>query len=196
MDTLLGNRLQGRRQNWLRFGDGLESTGALHAQRVESTRKWTAGKSHPGITPLGSLLVAGRVSCRWTSSPFCLQKGPSENRTRSPSLQERNAASTPTDRHVFSGIAGAKTDGLLSSVCSLPTDSPGLPKPQMAQEGFEPSASLVLSESGLPVAYRAFFQFRALESNQRPPRSKRGVTSSSNCPGRVHSGRRIRTSTT
>jgi hypothetical protein len=25
----------------------------------------------------------------------------------------------------------------------------------MAQEGFEPSASLVLSESGLPVAYRA-----------------------------------------
>src|SRR3954447_15679436 len=27
--------------------------------------------------------------------------------------------------------------------------------PWMAQEGFEPSASLVLSESGLPVAYRA-----------------------------------------
>jgi hypothetical protein len=26
---------------------------------------------------------------------------------------------------------------------------------EMAQEGFEPSASLVLSESGLPVAYRA-----------------------------------------
>ncbi len=28
----------------------------------------------------------------------------------------------------------------------------------VAQEGFEPSASLVLSESGLPVAYRAEFQ--------------------------------------
>jgi hypothetical protein len=36
----------------------------------------------------------------------------------------------------------------------------------VAQEGFEPSASLVLSESGLPVAYRAS-QFRGLESNQR-----------------------------
>ena len=34
---------------------------------------------------------------------------------------------------------------------------PAVPKPQLAQEGFEPSASLVLSESGLPVAYRAFY---------------------------------------
>ena len=57
--------------------------------------------------------------------------------------------------------------------------------PRVAQEGFEPSASLVLSESGLPVAYRATFQFRGLESNQRPPRSERGVTTSSNCPGVV-----------
>ena len=55
----------------------------------------------------------------------------------------------------------------------------------VAQEGFEPSASLVLSKSGLPVAYRASFQFRGLESNQRPPRSERGVTTSSNCPGVV-----------
>jgi hypothetical protein len=54
---------------------------------------------------------------------------------------------------------------------------------KMAREGFEPSGSLVLSESGLPVAWRAFFQFRGLESNQRPPRSERGVTTSSNCPG-------------
>jgi hypothetical protein len=121
----------------------------------------------------------------------------------------------------------------------------------MAQEGLEPSASLVLSESGLPIAYRAenveamtqypgwesnpqapgfkpgrsavgvpgrfeaeavgleptsgpraatCFQdrplirpdgfreglnqeFRGLESNQRPPRSERGVTTTSNCPG-------------
>ena len=59
----------------------------------------------------------------------------------------------------------------------------------MAQEGFEPSASLVLSESGLPVAYRAGRenattpQFRGLESNQRPPRSERGVTTNRNCPG-------------
>jgi hypothetical protein len=30
---------------------------------------------------------------------------------------------------------------------------------KVAQEGFEPSASLVLSESGLPVAYRASFHF-------------------------------------
>jgi hypothetical protein len=65
---------------------------------------------------------------------------------------------------------------------------------QMAQEGFEPSASLVLSESGLPVAYRAK-NFRGLESNQRPPRSERGVTTSSNDPGVGDSGRRIRTST-
>ena len=40
----------------------------------------------------------------------------------------------------------------------------------LAQEGFEPSASLVLSESGLPVAYRAKRQVRGLESNQRFPR--------------------------
>jgi hypothetical protein len=58
----------------------------------------------------------------------------------------------------------------------------------MAQEGLEPSASLVLSESGLPIAYRAgnrlpWIQFRGLESNQRPPRSERGVATSSNCPG-------------
>src|SRR5215831_15656017 len=119
----------------------------------------------------------------------------------------------------------------------------------MAQEGFEPSASLVLSESGLPIAYRAEMscvqypgwdsnpqapgfkpgrsaigvpgrfeaeavgleptsgsraatcfqdrplirpdgfredsrsEFRGLESNQRPPRSGRGVTTTSNCPG-------------
>jgi hypothetical protein len=81
----------------------------------------------------------------------------------------------------------------------------------MAQEGFEPSASLVLSESGLPVAYRAkltanshdnlrkplptSIHFRGLESNQRPPRSERGVTTSSNYPGVGDSGRRIRTST-
>ena len=110
---------------------------------------------------------------------------------------------------------------------------------KVAQEGFEPSASLVLSESGLPVAYRAVIssgrlrcewsgsrgtrthnspeantcfrdrplirpddfrisisQLRGLESNQRPPRSERGVTTSSNCPGVLDSGRRIRTSTT
>src|SRR4051812_3167629 len=118
----------------------------------------------------------------------------------------------------------------------------------MAQEGLEPSASLVLSESGLPIAYRAenvplmtqypgwdsnpqapgfkpgrsavgvpgpvrggsrgtrthkrfsrrhlfsrqaphpagwlpCAEFRGLESNQRPPRSGRGVTTSSTCPG-------------
>src|SRR5271157_1262575 len=98
---------------------------------------------------------------------------------------------------------------------------PGLPRVAVAQEGFEPSASLVLSESGLPVAYRAFterggsrgtrthkrpeaascfqdrsliqpdgfrssllaVEFRGLESNQRPPRSERGVTTNRNCPG-------------
>src|SRR3954471_6143016 len=120
----------------------------------------------------------------------------------------------------------------------------------MAQEGLEPSASLVLGESGLPIAYRAdnvvpvtqypgwesnpqapgfktgrsavgvpgrlsaeavgleptsgprpppVFKtgpssgrmasvklepdFRGLDSNQRPPRSGRGVTTVSNCPG-------------
>ena len=29
----------------------------------------------------------------------------------------------------------------------------------MAQEGLEPSASLVLSESGLPIAYRAVYAY-------------------------------------
>ena len=121
----------------------------------------------------------------------------------------------------------------------------------MAQEGLEPSASLVLSESGLPIANRAAntcthgpvprvrveltgarvkagplnrwrtwafrggsrgtrthkrpeaatcfqdrslirpdgfredlrLELRGLESNQRPPRSERGVTTTSNCPG-------------
>ena len=71
---------------------------------------------------------------------------------------------------------------------------------RMAQEGFEPSASLVLSESGLPVAYRAIRiqEYRGLESNQRPPRSERGVTTNRNCPGvcclNARSGRRTRTS--
>ena len=46
-----------------------------------STRlEWTAGESNPDF------LVAGQASSRWTSSPSCLQKGPPENRTRSPSL--------------------------------------------------------------------------------------------------------------
>jgi hypothetical protein len=153
-------------------------------------------------------------------------------------------------------------------------------RPAIAREGFEPSASLTLNESGLPVAYRAISrhvcslsggpgiqrtaqggirthrhpglsraaqpigvpgprfqpgperspsssdaeavgleptsglcrhlfsrqapdpagslpsidgsclvssQFRGLESNQRPPRSERGVTTNSNCPGFTHS---------
>jgi hypothetical protein len=42
---------------------------------------------------------------------------------------------------------------------------------------------------------RKRYQFRGPESNQRPPRSERGVTTNSNCPGVVISGRRIRTST-
>ena len=136
--------------------------------------------------------------------------------------------------------------------------------PIVAQEGFEPSASLVLSESGLPnclpsqcghysgresnlrspgfghrpkggrgrcsrltylsakaeavgleptsgqrrhpfsrraphpAGWLPFqsSQFRGPESNQRPPRSERGVTTSSNYPGVIDSGRRTRTSTT
>ena len=49
----------------------------------------------------------------------------------------------------------------------------------MAQEGFEPSASLVLSESGLPVAYRAgntctHDQYPGWESNPQAPGFKPG----------------------
>ena len=49
-----------------------------------------------------------------------------------------------------------------------------------------------------PLSFAAIdaLQFRGLESNQRPPRSERGVTTNSNYPGVVDSGRRIRTSTT
>ena len=37
--------------------------------------------------------------------------------------------------------------------------------------------------SGRMASVWAFNRFRGLESNQRPPRSERGVTTSSNCPG-------------
>src|SRR6516165_3695410 len=39
---------------------------------------------------------------------------------------------------------------------------------RMAQEGFEPSASLVLSESGLPVAYRAKMAANSHKNLQKP----------------------------
>src|SRR4051812_38488494 len=49
----------------------------------------------------------------------------------------------------------------------------------MAQEGLEPSASLVLSESGLPIAYRAenvapITQYPGWESNPQAPGLKPG----------------------
>ena len=49
----------------------------------------------------------------------------------------------------------------------------------MAQEGLEPSASLVLSESGLPIAYRAgnrlpLTQYPGWESNPQAPGFKPG----------------------
>jgi hypothetical protein len=49
----------------------------------------------------------------------------------------------------------------------------------MAQEGLEPSASLVLSESGLPIAYRAenvapMTQYPRWESNPQAPGFKPG----------------------
>src|SRR3954449_2254726 len=43
----------------------------------------------------------------------------------------------------------------------------------MAQEGFEPSASLVLSESGLPVAYRARVPGTGIEPAASAFRSRR-----------------------
>src|SRR3954447_4328518 len=42
-----------------------------------------------------------------------------------------------------------------SATCCRYTMAPF--SPELAQEGFEPSASLVLSESGLPIAYRAAY---------------------------------------
>ena len=49
----------------------------------------------------------------------------------------------------------------------------------MAQEGLEPSASLVLSESGLPIAYRAgtlalIDQYPGWDSNPQAPGFKPG----------------------
>ena len=56
---------------------------------------WTSGP--PGSrTPISWL--QGQASFRWTSSPSVHRKGPPENRTRSPSLPRRHAASTPADR--------------------------------------------------------------------------------------------------
>ena len=58
----------------------------------------------------------------------------------------------------------------------------------MAQEGLEPSASLVLSESGLPIAYRAenvapMTQYPGWESNPQAPGFKPG-RSAVGVPGR------------
>ncbi len=58
----------------------------------------------------------------------------------------------------------------------------------MAQEGLEPSASLVLSESGLPIAYRAenvapLTQYPGWESNPQAPGFKPG-RSAVGVPGR------------
>jgi hypothetical protein len=56
-------------------------------------RQWTAGESNP------DLLVASQASSRWTSGPSFNPdpRGPPESRTRSPSLQKRDAPGTPTD---------------------------------------------------------------------------------------------------
>ena len=54
----------------------------------------------------------------------------------------------------------------------------------MAQEGVEPSSTCSWDRRLCRFAYRAIsIEFRGLESNQRPPRSERGVTTTSNCPG-------------
>ena len=58
----------------------------------------------------------------------------------------------------------------------------------MAQEGLEPSASLVLGESGLPIAYRAenvapMTQYPGWESNPQAPGFKPG-RSAVGVPGR------------
>jgi hypothetical protein len=44
----------------------------------------------------------------------------------------------------------------------------------------------------LDLLYLDHLQFRGLESNQRPPRSERGVTTTSNCPGVTSSHAPIR----
>jgi hypothetical protein len=56
----------------------------------------------------------------------------------------------------ISAPEGIRTPDLLAdNEASTPGCSTRAFTERMAQEGFEPSASLVLSESGLPVAYRA-----------------------------------------
>jgi hypothetical protein len=69
-----------------------------------TSHQWTAGESNP------DLLVAGQVSCRWTSSPFCsnLNQGPPENRTRSRSLQESHAASALADHSVHQSVESSQ----------------------------------------------------------------------------------------
>ena len=51
----------------------------------------------------------------------------------------------------------------------------GLPGSPVAQEGFEPSASLGLNESGLPVAYRAlaYLRRKPWDSNPQAARGRR-----------------------
>jgi hypothetical protein len=65
-------------------------------QRNRTILEWTTGESNP------DLLVASQASFRWTSSP-CLSttdKGPPENRTRSPFLQGRDAAGALADHRI------------------------------------------------------------------------------------------------
>src|SRR5271157_3307730 len=76
-----------------------------------------------------------------------------------------------TSREILSGIRiriqSASTRGLRLWTC--------LPGSPVAQEGFEPSASLGLNESGLPVAYRALAPSRRQpwDSNPQAARGRR-----------------------
>lgn len=58
-------------------------------------RNGPAGESNP------DLLVASQASSHWTSRPIeiLVPRGPPESRTRSTSLQERDAPGTPADHH-------------------------------------------------------------------------------------------------
>jgi hypothetical protein len=67
-----------------------------------------AGESNP------DLLGASQASSRWTSRPFVHVKagGPPESRTRSPSLQKRDAPGTPTDHHSFRSMNRVVPEGI------------------------------------------------------------------------------------
>ncbi len=121
-----------------------------------------------------------RRSWRKTQGPS-RRSGHREKLTRSSNRQERRTTPQRPRRDVeptVSVVTGRRA----------PRTAPRGPRPTCPTEGWprrdsnpQTPASEAGGFAGLPTG--PFGEFRGLESNQRPPRSERGVTTSSNCPG-------------